>query len=218
LVGLSDNRRTVVQIRMVSPSTGKRDRDLLQAVISLGRALGLSGNARGGKVGDLGHMHAMGYRYASSKQMYVMDTETSKLVKALSVPMRDWMEDHMQDALKDMIQADKASNVAYTLSCMPTGPGSRLMVSVNLANAPHIDVGDTSLSVALWLEERPGQATNWYFILPNLSYQGKSGVVVKLSHGTVISWDAREIFHCTSNTEVGDDNRVYGCMWGSAIG
>ena len=124
----------------------------------------------------------------------------------------------MQDTLKDFIRVDEEMGVAYSLFCMPTGPGSRMMVSVNLANAGHLDVDDSSHSVALWLEERPGQATNWYFILPNLTYKGSSGVVVKLRHGTVVSWDAREIFHCTSKTKVGDDNRVYGCMWGSANG
>lgn len=218
LVTLSNNQKTVVQIKMVTPGGGFRDQELLQAGISLGWALGLRGNARGGKVGDLGCMHALGYRSASTKVLYVMDDEISKKVKELSRPMRDWMEDHMKDTLKDLIRVDKELKVAYTLSCMPTGPGSRMMVSVNLANAAHVDVDDSSLSVALWLEERPGQATNWYFILPNLTYQGSSGVVVKLCHGTVISWDAREIFHCTSKTEVGDDNRVYGCMWGSANG
>jgi len=218
LISLSKINRTVVEIKMVSPDSGIRDQNLLQEGISLGRVLGLRGNARGGKVGDLGCMHALGYRSASTKSLYVMDAEISKKVEMLSRPMRDWMEDHMRDTLKDIIRVDKELRVAYTLSCMPTGPGSRMMVSVNLANAAHVDVDDSSLSVALWLEERPGQATNWYFILPNLTYKGSSGVVVKLRHGTVISWDAREIFHCTSQTEVGEDNRVYGCMWGSANG
>lgn len=210
--------QSLLQIKMVSPDDGLGKDNLLRAGISLGRTLGLRGNARGVKVGDLGCMHALGYRSATTKEMYVMDEDISKKVEKLSRPMRDWMEDHMKDTLKNLIDVDKELKIAYTLACMPTGPGSRMMVSVNLANAAHFDVGDTSLSVALWLEERPGQATNWYFVLPNLTYQGSLGVVVKLCHGTVISWDARQIFHCTSKTDVGDDNRVYGCMWGSGKG
>lgn len=218
LVNVTPTCQSVVQIKLVCPSDGIRNQNLLDAGISLGRALGLRGNARGEKVGDLGCMHALGYRSASTKTLYVMTDEISKKVEQVSRPMRDWMEDHMQDTLKDFIRVDEEMGVAYSLFCMPTGPGSRMMVSVNLANAGHLDVDDSSHSVALWLEERPGQATNWYFILPNLTYKGSSGVVVKLRHGTVVSWDAREIFHCTSKTKVGDDNRVYGCMWGSANG
>lgn len=207
---------SVLQIRMVSCRDGLGKDNLLEAGVSLGRALGSRGNARGSKVGDAGSMHALGYRCAATKELYVMDDDIKRKVENVSRPMRDWMEDHMPEALKDMIAADRRTDVAYTLSCMPTGPGSRMMVSVNLANAAHFDVDDTSTSVAMWLEERPGVATNWYFVLPNLSHQGSNGVVVKLSHGTVISWDAREIFHCTSKTNVGENNRVFGCMWGAS--
>ena len=210
------NVESLLQVRLVSPDDGLGKINLLRAGLSLGSALGSRGNARGSKVGDVGSMHALGYRNALKKELYVMDDDVSKKVEQVSRSMRDWMEDHMQEALKDMIEADRRTNVAYTLACMPTGPGSRMMVSVNLANAAHLDVDDTSVSVAMWLEERPGQATNWYFVLPNLSYQGSTGVVVKLCHGTVIAWDAREIFHCTSKTIVGEDNRVFGCMWGSS--
>jgi hypothetical protein len=93
-----------------------------------------------------------------------------------------------------------------------------MMISVNLANSPHYDTGDTSVSVAIWVEEKPGQSENWYFILPNMSHQGSKGIVVKLYHGLVISWDGRDIFHCTSKTRVGDGNKVYGCLWSSAKG
>jgi hypothetical protein len=82
------------------------------------------------------------------------------------------------------------------VECSPAlknAPGSRMMVSVNLANSPHYDNGDTSESVALWVEDKPGQSNNWYFVLPNMSHKGSNGVVVKLLHGLVISWDGREV-------------------------
>ena len=66
-----------------------------------------------------------------------------------------------------------------------------MIVSVNLANAQHYDVGDTAESFAIWVEEKPGQSENWYFILPNVSVLGSKGVVVKLVHGVVICWDGR---------------------------
>lgn len=171
------------------------------------------------KVGDLGAMmHVIGYRSAATRETYVvMPKETGEKVEVVSFLMRDWMKDNMPFVLKDMIDVDKGLNITNTLACMPTGPGSRRIVSVNLANAAHVDVDDTSMSVALWLEEKPGQAKNWYSLLPNLSHQGSLGVVVRLCHGVVISWDARTVFHGTSKTNLGqDDTRVYGCMWGSS--
>ena len=62
----------------------------------------------------------------------------------------------------------------------------------------------------------PGQAENWYFVLPNLSISGSRGVIIKLRHGVVISWDGRKIYHCSSMATPGQGNKVFGCMWGSA--
>ena len=207
---------TTIQIRRITPDEGvEKDRMLNEGVL-LGRTLSGVGNARGAKVGDLGAMHAIGYRCAATKEVYVTSKETADQVKVVSSLMREWMEDNMSSVLKNLLEVDSSLNVSNSLACMPVGPGSRMMVSINLANAAHLDVNDTSMSVALWLEEKPGQSTNWYFVLPNLSHDGSNGVVVRLYHGVVISWDAKTIFHCTTKTNVGPDNRVYGCMWGSS--
>ena len=71
------------------------------------------------------------------------------------------------------------------------------------------------MSVAIWAEEKPGQSENWYFVLPNVSILGSKGVIVKLVHGVVISWDGRKIYHGSSKPKTGNDNKVFGCMWGS---
>jgi hypothetical protein len=81
-------------------------------------------------------------------------------------------------------------------------------------NSAHIDYMDGSLRV----EEEVGCSSNWYFILPNVQYEGR-GVAVKLFHGCAISWDGLIIKHCTSITttgmkENGDYNNVFGCMFG----
>ena len=56
---------------------------------------------------------------------------------------------------------------------------------------------------AVWTEEKPGKASNWYFILPNANgtrVDGTrfSGLAVRLYHGVVISWDGRVLRRCTS--------------------
>jgi hypothetical protein len=83
-------------------------------------------------------------------------------------------------------------------------------ISVDLANSSHYDSNDASLGFTIWTEDVPGSTKNWYFVLPNvygkwplgmragkksLTYQG---VAIKLTHGTMISWDGRVIRHATS--------------------
>jgi hypothetical protein len=56
---------------------------------------------------------------------------------------------------------------------------------------------------AVWTEENPSTGSNWFFVMPNV--HGKrpdgtpfSGFAVRLTHGVAISWDGRELRHCTS--------------------
>ena len=214
IVTLPSKKISEVRIRLVAPDAGVDKANLLTSVVELGRSLHGPGNCRGKDVGDLGAMHAIGLRSASSKVYYVTKENTSSKVEVASTLMTEWMQDHLQDILAIIRTKDAKMNVEASPS-FKNAPGSRMMISVNLANSPHLDIGDTSESVAIWVEEKPGQSKNWYFVLPNMSYEGSNGVVVKLSHGVVISWDGREIFHCTSKTIVGADNKAYGCLWSS---
>ena len=95
------------------------------------------------------------------------------------------------------------------------GPGTCIMFSRDLANAAHIDFKDNSRSFAIWVEEKPGVAQNWYFVLPDVSIDGSKGVLIPLFHGCAISWNGRIIRHATSRTHSGEGNHVYGCMFGS---
>lgn len=213
---LSSSEASLIHVRLISPDYGIGRDKLLNSVLALGDSLLGNGNARGSKVGDVGAMHAMGYRCSKSKEVYVGTTVLSDKIKKASMLMRHWMEDNLRDVLNDLIENDKESGTLGTLDCMPHGPGSRIMFSVNLGNSPHYDSGDSSKSIALWTEQRPSEAKNWYFVLPNVSFQGSRGMVIKLMHGVVISWDGRQIYHCTSKTSVGEKNKTYGCMWGSS--
>lgn len=215
-VKLDSGLETIINIRMVSPEDGMGRTKLLASLLDLGKSMSGPGNARGIRVGDLGAMHALGFKSATSKEIYKGTEEMSVKLKTASTVMVDWMEDNMRDILQHMMEIDTSLKVASLLPCMPRGPGSRVMISVNLANSPHYDVGDSSKSVAVWFEEKPGQSRNWYFVLPNVSINGSKGAIVKLGHGVVIAWDAKSIFHCSSKTDTGNNNKVYGCMWGSS--
>lgn len=215
-ITLPNKKTSVLQIRLVFPDDGVGKDRLLSSIVTLGKCFRGPSNARGRRVGDLGKMHAVGVRCAARKELYVETEIHLEKIKQASNLMRHWMEDNMPTVLTDIISNDTSCSTMKPLSFMPRGPGSRLMISSNLANSAHYDTNDASLSVAVWVEEKPGLAKNWYFILPNVQCEGKKGVVVKLCHGTAIAWDGRAIFHCTSKTNPGFGNKVYGCMWGAS--
>lgn len=214
-VTLHSGKKSRILIRLVAPDEGYSKTNLLSSVVALGRSLDGPGNARGRRVGDIGAMHAMGLKSASSKDVYKITENTQRKAVTASTVMREWLEDNMRDELREIVQTDTNLKVKYP-PVLPRGPGARLMMSVNLGNSPHYDSGDTSKSIAIWVEEKPGQAQNWFFVLPNVSFRGSNGMAIKLYHGLVISWDGREIFHCSSKPIPGDGNKVYGCMWGSS--
>lgn len=213
-VTLPTNQVSVVSVRLVTPLEGRGPNYLLTSILDLGKQLNGPGNARGSTVGDIGSMHALGLRSLRTKECYKGTAENANKIKVVSSLMRNWMEENMRTTLKDLHPQTGIHDIDGLLSCMPNGPGTRMMFSINLGNAAHYDVNDDSESVAVWVELKPGQAKNWYFILPNVSYKGSSGLVVKLHHGVAISWDGRKIYHCTSKTQPGLENKVFGCMWG----
>lgn len=216
IVTLSSGDITTVHVSMIDPDQGVGRDKLLPSIVALGSALKGQGNVRGGKVGDTGSMHGFGYRSGKNKEEFKGSLELRQKVEVCSSLMRHYMEDNLRDILKTIIDRDKSLGVHGLIPYMQNGPGSRMMFSINLANAAHYDVGDTSLSVAVWAEQRPGQASNWYFVLPNVTYNGSMGVAIMLHHGVVISWDGQKVYHCTSKTSVGINNQVYGCLWSSS--
>jgi hypothetical protein len=41
-------------------------------------------------------------------------------------------------------------------------------ISVDLGNKPQYDINDLGVGVSVWLEDIPGKAFNWNFVLPNI--------------------------------------------------
>lgn len=85
------------------------------------------------------------------------------------------------------------------------GPTCTNNVSCDLENASHYDVGDGSIGYSIWVELVPGEASNWFFVLPNIliNVGGTTfqGIAIKLFHGVCIAWDGRVIRHGTSLTQ-----------------
>jgi hypothetical protein len=192
--------------------------EMLKSVATLGKSLGHVGNSRK-NAGDCGEMWGLGYRSKANEAIYVKSKEPavkSAMKKVCECVSRD-LGKQLPESLDSIRQAE-----AFGTKCPPlpemggaAGPGSCIMISKNLGNSVHFDYNDGSMSFGIWVEERIGVASNWYFVMPNIRLNGKLGVVIRLFHGCVISWDGRLIKHCTSVTETGESNNVYGCMFGS---
>ena len=91
---------------------------------------------------------------------------------------------------------------------------SSIVQSHNLVNFAHYDL-DKSISISTWTETIPGSAKGWYFVLPNLTIDGKKGIAIKLHHGLTIQWDGRLLWHCTAMEDVGESNNVFGTFFAS---
>jgi hypothetical protein len=214
VVTLDNGETSVVRI-----GSAKDESAMLEAIVGLGRELPSGGNTRK-TVGDVGDMFALGYRSSKTGVIYVA-TKDGKVPDAMaraSTAVGKYMKEHWPADYADIREADNLK--ATTLPPLKEmggkdGPGNVIMISRNLGNSGHFDSADASRSTAFWVEEEPGGAKNWWFIFPDVSIDGSKGVVIKLFHGIGISWDGSKIKHCSSITDTGDNNNVYGCMFGS---
>jgi hypothetical protein len=101
--------------------------------------------------------------------------------------------------------------------------GLTMDVSSNLCNSAHYNVNDASTGFAVWTETIPGnRAQKWYFVLPNVygkRHDGTTyeGVAVELEHGVAISWDGRQVKHCSFYIENTKSplNYLYGTFCGT---
>lgn len=194
------------------------DKSLMDRVVELGESMPTKGNCRR-DVGDLGDMFAVGYRSKARELVYkqTRNERTKQAMILLSKEVVPFLRTHYREVLADIQMAEQAGAKVPALLEMGgvEGPGGSIMISRNLGNSSHYDNSDGSSSCAIWAETQVGMASNWYFVLPNMSINGSKGAVIKLRHGVSISWDGRIIRHCSSVTAVGGTNNVYGCMFGS---
>jgi hypothetical protein len=103
--------------------------------------------------------------------------------------------------------------------------GYTVDVSVDLGNTSHYDFNDASQGYSLWGEEIPGKGTNWYLVMPNIhgvrpgensEWVRFDGLAILITHGVSISWDGRDIRHCTSVSEA-DGNAMAEGDWSRTV-
>ena len=108
---------------------------------------------------------------------------------------------------------DKASDAGVEIS--PSlggmdGMSPTVVVSTDLANAPHLDTSDESHSVVYWTESVPGGTDGWYLLFPNILVKRSDkkncskthhGLAIRLFHGAAVAWDGRVLRHCTTKFE-----------------
>ena len=237
-IGSCKKKKSVVMIRNVAddPSlVGELRTIVLHNMMVRGQLP--AGFARASK-GDIGAMHPIGTRVLLDGQTfseYITQCNVNKrLVSAFVTSMARVCSSHFPDVLSVIqdIEADSSAVPCKSMTGQASGDGVCFRVgfsvdiSVDMANATHYDVGDCSQGISVWLEEIPGLATGWYFVMPNMycCIDGRmyNGIAIRLRHGTAISWDGRVIRHGTSishpdgcntpivGTDGGHVNHLYG--------
>lgn len=184
---------------------------------------GSKGNTRQ-HTGDQGGMYGLGdmlsrcgHDVFSPKVMHHIPHFTAKLSEVCLLA-RSIFESIFPVALKTMQSVERDVGI-FPSDAMGGNSGvtCSMDVSIDLGNATHYDVGDGSVGFSVWTELKPGQAKNWYFVLPNVlcRYQNNTyhGVAIQLFHGVAISWDGRVLRHGTTITDVGEGNHTFGTFW-----
>ena len=63
---------------------------------------------------------------------------------------------------------------------------SSIVQSIDIVNATHIDLNDSTESIVRWTESKLGEAKGWYFIMINITRDGTRAVVIERRHGVTI--------------------------------
>jgi len=209
------------EVTTVKIDTACHEDVMLESIVQLGITMKNNGNVRD-KSGDEGAMFGLGHRDFARDIIYMpmyepgVSTAMAKVSRAVGTFMKETWPCEYNEIRHAELQKSSTTEPLLQMGGW-TGPGHTMMLSRNLTNSAHLDIYDKSRSFAVWAEKAPGQAKNWFFVMPDVSIDGSTGVAIQLHHGCVISWDGRLVRHCTSKTDVGadNDNAVFACMFGS---
>lgn len=171
--------------------------------------------------GNYGNMVSIGYRDSKQGIEYKGTSdcrlETNKFVEEfgsyLNENMPEVQEDIERAELSKMGEAGRCKS--FQTRSEKSRCGNTIHCSLDYAIENHYDPYDASLCAVLWVSQTGKPVGNWYFLLPDASIGGSTGIVVKLSHGTVISWHGNEIKHCSAIPRAEENNAIYGLFVGS---
>ena len=80
--------------------------------------------------------------------------------------------------------------------------------SCDLINSSHYDCADLANGIVTWIEHIPGLCKNWFFVMENVTMDGKRGLVIPIYHGLSLAWNGKIIRHCSSYEKRGENNYV----------
>lgn len=200
----------------------KEEKNILGGFVDLCKSLDGKpgkGNSRGSKVGDEGKSTVLGWDKRNGRLYQpTKGGDTAKLLSVLSRCINDFVRQNLPFVWKSIRSAEYQKKIPERFE---TGGREGLCSVVNTSEdlicSSHHDVNDKSMCVSFWVKRTNGQVKDWYFILPNVTMNGKKGLVIKLFHGCVVSWDGRIIRHCSTVGERDKENHVHGVWFGSSI-
>ena len=229
---------SVVKVRYLRADMDEKFEPALRRLVDLGEHLrGVGKPTARTNAGDDGFMYALGSRVDQAGKAVVEYKNNGLAGDCLpsAVASMRYLGLFAFPSVLRHAQEQERELGAIALPCMePKKPFPRVAsfcndiarvactmdVSCDLANASHMDVNDAGPGFAVWTETFPGSAKNWYFVLPNVYGVDRrtektrqfAGVAIRLNHGVAVSWDGRQVRHCsTSVTDVGrHGNHVFG--------
>jgi hypothetical protein len=221
-LGEQKHRQSVIMVRNVNFLTDDGGEDLAGAIACItehNKALRLAktkGTARANP-GDYGTMHAIGMHVhldGVTTSAYKANEEVDEaLLRGMVVSLAAIGRCAFPQVYA--VIRDTEGNCGIQPVPPMDGEGGRRVgytvdMSVDLGNTSHHDFNDASQGYSLWGEEIPGKGTNWYLVMPNIhgvrpgensNWVGFKGLAILITHGVSISWDGRDIRHCTSVSE-----------------
>ena len=164
-------------------------------------------------------MFAIGERLPGLPYVMKCDSISQKDTSTLASTIEHLIRSEYYNCLENIRKHENLiSQNARNLHCL--GKYSRTFdMSYNLSNPAHVDSGDITSGVSIWLRKqlhhRESDNDNWWFVLPNLRTCDKDmkGIAIKLSHGLCIEWDGRIIKHCSSVPNVPEDDSFIGAFF-----
>ena len=164
---------------------------------------------------DKGNMYIVGRGKLGSSGVgtykLTEDEEVKQQLHALADAEDYYREIGLGEAVDDIKRNKKYSNHPSMEKCFV----SSITSSCNYINAAHYDVDDSCEGIITWTFDGDEEPSDWYFILPNLSVDGKKATIIKLHHGLSIKIDARIIMHCSTMSLNNKSDRVYGTFFGA---
>jgi len=156
-------------------------------------------NCRGKKCGDNGSMYGLGEKGDDEFSLSKNNEDIQQMMATIGEKCSTWYRKEFHDEFLEMEQLKKDYD---SLDYMTDSPSPFVIVSQNLSNSSHYDIGDEVNSITTWTEETLGNTLNWKFVFPNVSINNNPGkaLVIILSDGLTISWNGALLRHGSSRT------------------